>query len=129
MATINKVNNSPHVVSVCFAFDGKNIYTSLHANSKRLKNIEGGSRASLLVDEYLERKNEWKILRGLLILGNVKISTYYEDKDEFMYGWKLLIQKYPQYKHWANLDLTPKDPDKRRMLKISPSKIIRWGFG
>jgi nitroimidazol reductase NimA-like FMN-containing flavoprotein (pyridoxamine 5'-phosphate oxidase superfamily) len=129
MATINKADRSPHVVPVCFVFDGKNIYTTLRARSKRLKNIEAGSKTSLLIDKYVEEGGEWKILCGLLIHGDVKILAYNEDKDEFMYGWKLLLQKYPQYKHWANPDLTPKDADVRRILKICPSKITGWGFG
>jgi len=128
MATINIASKSPHVVPVCFAFDGKNIYTTLGASSKRLRNIKKGSKVSLVIDKYVEENGDWKVLCGLLIYGNVKTLTYYEDKDEFMYGWKLLIQKYPQYKHWANSDLTPKDPDTRRILKICPLKITCWGF-
>jgi len=129
MATINTESRSPHVVPVCFAFDGENIYTTLGADSNRLKNINEGSKMSLLIDKYVEEKGEWKILCGLLIYSNVEILTYSEDRDEFMHGWSLLIRKYPQYKQWANPDLAPKDPDKRRIVKIHPSKIIRWGFG
>jgi len=129
MATIGKMGGFPHVVPVCFAFDGNNIYTSLSAASKRLKNIGAGSKTSLLIDEYVEENGEWKVLCGLLIHGDVKVLVYDNDREEFMHGWKLLIQKYPQYKHWANSDLTPKDSDKRRILKIFPSKILRWGFG
>jgi nitroimidazol reductase NimA-like FMN-containing flavoprotein (pyridoxamine 5'-phosphate oxidase superfamily) len=124
IGTVNPSNSSPHVVPVCFAFDGKDIYTSLYSGSKRLKNIELGSRLSLLIDKYVEEEGEWKVLSGILIYGDAKILSYGENRDEFMYGWKLLIQKYPQYKHWANPDLTPKDPEKRRIMKISPKKII-----
>jgi nitroimidazol reductase NimA-like FMN-containing flavoprotein (pyridoxamine 5'-phosphate oxidase superfamily) len=129
MATINTASESPHVVPICFAFDGQNIYTTLGADSKRLKNIKKGSKTSVLIDKYVEEDGEWKILCGLLIHGDAKILAYPEDKDEFMHGWQLLIQKYPQYKHWANPDLTPKDREKRRIVKIRPSKITRWGFG
>jgi nitroimidazol reductase NimA-like FMN-containing flavoprotein (pyridoxamine 5'-phosphate oxidase superfamily) len=129
MATVNVASNSPHVVPVCFASDRKNVYTTLHVGCKRLKNLEDGSKASLLVDKYVEESNEWKVLCGLLIYGDSKILNYQEDKAEFMYGWKLLIQKYPQYTQWANSDLTPKDPHERRIIKILPSRITRWGFG
>jgi nitroimidazol reductase NimA-like FMN-containing flavoprotein (pyridoxamine 5'-phosphate oxidase superfamily) len=129
MATVNMASNSPHVVPVCFAFDGQNIYTTLYASSKRLKNMKEGSKVSLLIDKYVEENNEWKALCGLLIYGDAKILSYREDEAEFMRGWKLLIKKYPQYRHWANPDLTPKDPHKRRIIKIVPSKITRWGFG
>jgi nitroimidazol reductase NimA-like FMN-containing flavoprotein (pyridoxamine 5'-phosphate oxidase superfamily) len=129
MATIDTASESPHVVPVCFAFDGQNIYTTLRADSKRLKNINKGSKTSVLVDRYVEEEGEWKILCGLLIYGDAEILAYPEDKVEFMHGWRLLIQKYPQYKHWANHDLTPKDREKRRIVKIRPRKITRWGFG
>jgi len=128
MATINAASESPHVVPICFAFDGQNIYTTLGVESKRLKNIKEGSKASVLIDKYVEEDGEWKVLCGLLIYGDAKILAYPEGKDEFMYGWQLLIQKYPQYKQWANPDLTPKDREKRRILRIRPYKITRWGF-
>lgn len=128
MATIDMMKNLPHIVPVCFAFDGKDIYTTLYVASKRLRNIENKSKFALLIDKYVEENSEWKVLCGLLIYGKINILTYHENKNEFMYGWKLLIQKYPQYKHWANSDLTPEDPGKRRIIKIRPSKIIRWGF-
>jgi len=128
MATLNSTTYFPHVVPICFAFDGNSIYTTLSVQSKRLKNIIADSKTSMLIDKYIEENNQWKILCGLLMYGDAKILTYPEDKEEFMHGWKLLIQKYPQYKQWADLDLTPKDPDKRRIIKFSPLKIIRWGF-
>ncbi|MFQ6073865.1 MAG: pyridoxamine 5'-phosphate oxidase family protein [Candidatus Bathyarchaeia archaeon] len=128
IATINVASRTPHIVPVCFAFDGKAIFTSLHAKSKRLRNVEQGSTLAVLVDEYEEEKGEWKVLRGLLIHGAPRILNFHENREEFMYGWRLLIRKYPQYKHWANADLTPKDPDKRRIMRIEPKKAIRWGF-
>jgi len=129
IATINVEGKAPHVVPVCFAFDGEAIFTSLYVGSKRLKNVEHGSAVAILVDRYEEIEGVWKVLRGLLIYGDTETLNYHENREEFMYGWRLLIQKYPQYKHWANADLTPKDPDKRRIMKIKPRKVICWGFG
>jgi nitroimidazol reductase NimA-like FMN-containing flavoprotein (pyridoxamine 5'-phosphate oxidase superfamily) len=129
MATINQANKSPHTVPVCFAFDGEDIYTTLGLSSKRLKNIEEGSKTSVLIDKYEEESEEWKVLCGLLIYGNAEILTYDENREEFMHGWRLLIEKYPQYKHWANPDLTPNDSSKRRIVKFRFSRITRWGFG
>lgn len=128
MATINAADKFPHLVPVCFAFDEKTIVTTLHVGSKRIRNVERGSRVSILVDRYDEKGGKWKILRGLLIYGDTKILTYQKNRDEFMRGWKLLIAKYPQYKQWAYADLTPKDPDKRRMMNIQPTKVVCWGF-
>lgn len=128
IATMNVTDKSPHVVPVCFAFDGKAIYTTLRVKSKRLKNVREGSKVSILVDRYEEKNGQWKVLCGLLIYGNTKTLSYYCDRSEFMYSWKLLIQKYPQYRQWADVDLTPKDPDERRIMKIQPKKVTRWGF-
>jgi nitroimidazol reductase NimA-like FMN-containing flavoprotein (pyridoxamine 5'-phosphate oxidase superfamily) len=128
LATINTLDKSPHLVPVCFAFDGKTIVTTLHVKSKRLKNVKQRSKVAILVDRYEEDKGGWKVLRGLLIYGKTRILIFYENKEEFMYGWKLLIQKYPQYRQWANSDFTPKDPDKRRIMEIEPTKTICWGF-
>jgi nitroimidazol reductase NimA-like FMN-containing flavoprotein (pyridoxamine 5'-phosphate oxidase superfamily) len=129
MATINQASKSPHTVPVCFAFDGEDIYTTLSVSSRRLKNIKEGSKTSVLIDKYEEENDEWKVLCGLLIYGRAKILTYDEDREEFMHGWRLLIEKYPQYRHWANPDLTPNDPNKRRIVKFRPSRITHWGFG
>ena len=130
IATTNPIDNQPHVVPVCFAFDGKTIITTLNSKSKRLKHIEQGSKTAILVDKYEENQaqTEWKTLQGLLIQGNTRILTFQDNKQEFMNCWKLLIQKYPQYKQWANTDYTPKDPDKRRLMKIVPTRTTRWGF-
>jgi len=128
LATINVADKSPHIVSICFAFDGQTIVTTLHAKSKRLKNVAQGSKVAILIDKYEEEQGKWKVLRGLLIYGNPKILTFNENKDEFMRGWKLLIRKYPQYKQWANADFTPKDSDKRRIMRIEPTKMVHWGF-
>jgi len=127
MATVN-ADKQPHIVPVCYAFDGKAVVTSLHVRTVRLRNVRHGSKASILVDKYEEQEGEWKVLRGLLLYGKISVLTFQENRDEFMHSWTLLIQKYPQYKQWANADLTPKDPDVRRIMKIKPTRIIRWGF-
>ena len=128
MATINRASKSPHIVPICLAFDGKDIYTTLSADRRRLKNIEEGSKASMLIDKYVEENNKWETLCGLLIYGTAKILTYEENREEFMHGWRLLIEKYPQYRSWTNPDLTPNDSNKRRIIKFRPSRISHWGF-
>jgi nitroimidazol reductase NimA-like FMN-containing flavoprotein (pyridoxamine 5'-phosphate oxidase superfamily) len=129
MATIDQPSKTPHIVPVCFAFDGEDIYTTLSASSRRLKNIQEGSKASVLIDKYKEENNKWEVLCGLLIYGSAKILTYDENREEFMHGWRMLVEKYPQYKRWTSPDLTPSDSSKRRIVKFRPSRITRWGFG
>jgi nitroimidazol reductase NimA-like FMN-containing flavoprotein (pyridoxamine 5'-phosphate oxidase superfamily) len=85
LATINIADQSPHLVPVCFAFDGKIIATTLHARSKRLKNVRQRSGVAILANRYEEEKGEWKALCGLMIYGNTKILTFHENREEFMY--------------------------------------------
>lgn len=118
----------PHVVPVCFVFDGISFYTTLSKSSKRLRNIESGCKVSLLVDQYEERGGKWLTLQGLLIKCKVSLLNYYESEGLFMQGWHVLIRKYPQYQQWANEDLTPKDSDKRIIMQMEPIEKISWGF-
>ncbi len=128
IATADVYSGYPHVVPICFVFDRSSFYTTLSRASKRLRNIENGSKVSLLVDKYEEQSGEWLTLQGLLIKCKVSLLNYYEDKALFMKGWRMLIRKYPQYKRWANEDLSPKDPDKRLMMQIHPTEKTSWGF-
>jgi len=128
IATIDLNDGYPHAVPICFAFNDVSFYTTLSKNSKRLRNIENGSKISLLIDEYVERAGEWLTLRGLLVKCGVNLLNYYENRGLFMNGWCILIRKYSQYKQWANEDSSPKDPDKRVIMQMLPLKKTSWGF-
>ncbi len=127
IATVDQRSRFPHVVPVCFVFDGTSFYTTLSRGSKRLKNIENGSKASLLVDRYQEQSGEWTILQGLLIETDVCLLSYHKNEDLFMKGWRLLIEKYPQYRQWAKEDLTPRDPERRIVMQLQPTEKTSWG--
>jgi hypothetical protein len=128
IATIGPPDGYPHVVPICFAFDGFSFYTTLSKDSKRLRNVERGSKVALLVDKYEEQSGEWLTLQGLLIKCKVCWLNYYKSRGLFMKGWRMLIEKYPQYKQWVNKDLSPRDPDKRIIMQIQPLKKTSWGF-
>jgi uncharacterized pyridoxamine 5'-phosphate oxidase family protein len=128
IATVDQNDGSPHVVPICFVFDGTSFYTTLPRDSKRLKDIKRGSKVSLLVDKYEEASGEWLTLQGLLIKCEVSSMSYHENMDLFMKGWRMLIDKHPQYKQWANEDLTPKDSDKRMIMQMEPIEKTSWGF-
>lgn len=100
VATLDSRDGYPHVVPVCFIFKGISFYTTLSGDCKRLRNIESGSKVSLLADRYEERGGEWLTLQELLIKCKVSLLNYYENKDLFMKGWRMLIRKFPQYKQW-----------------------------
>jgi nitroimidazol reductase NimA-like FMN-containing flavoprotein (pyridoxamine 5'-phosphate oxidase superfamily) len=128
IATIDLNENSPHTVPICFASGNGSFYTTLSKRSKRARNVKRGSKVSILIDKYEERDGQWLTLQGLLIKCKVTLLSMHDDKDLFMKGWRMLIKKYPQYKNWANEDMTPKDPEKRLIMELQPTEKISWGF-
>lgn len=128
IATLDPKGGFPHVVPICYVFEGARFYTTLSKHAKRLENIRSDNKVSLLVDEYEERSGEWIMLRGVLVKCRALLVSYSEVPRLFMKGWHLLLRKYPQYARWANEDLSPKDPDKRMIMQIQPIKKTTWGF-
>ena len=128
IATIDFKDKFPHIVPICFTFDGSKFYTSLRKGNKRYNNITKGSPISIVFDKYKEKNGHWITLKGILIKVEVKLLNFHDYKEEFMEGWKLLIKKYPQYKKWTNSDLTPTDPKLRCIMQMNPISIVSWGF-
>ena len=128
ISTINPNDNFPHIVPICYVFDGGVFYTSLGKTSKRIKNLSKRSQVSLLFDDYVEKDGNWIILKGVLVKVKALVLNYTNHLEQFMKGWNKLIEKYPQYKAWANKDLTPTDPDRRRIMLLTPLKKTSWGF-
>lgn len=102
LATVGP-GGQPHVVPVVFAVatdarDGSDVvYTAVDAKPKttrrlrRLANIEGNPRVSLLVDHYAD---DWTQLWWVRADGVATIHTGGDDAD---LGYQLLRAKYPQY--------------------------------
>jgi len=82
----------------------------------------------LLFDEYVENNGKWLTLRGILFNVTISILNYQDHSVRFMKGWKQLIEKYSQYKTWAQEDLSPTDPNTRRIMQMNPIQKISWGF-
>lgn len=113
----------PHVVPVCFAYDGHNIFTPLDKKPKsvpagelrRVKNILSNPRVSLVVDGYYE---DWKRLYYVLVCG---LASVIESGEEYRNSLILLSRKYPQYRKMglekAGLPI----------IKIVPESIVSWG--
>lgn len=128
IATVDPNDNFPHLVPICYAFDQGFFFTSLSRKSKRIKNYNKRKEISLIFDEYQEENEEWVILRGILVKTDIQILNYNDHSEDFMKGWTKLIEKYPQYKIWTHEDLTPNDPDLRRIMQIKPIEKVSWGF-
>ena len=119
LATAN-ATGQPHVIPVCFVFDGEAIYTVLDAKPKsttlwqlrRVRNILANPQVSLVVDHYEE---EWTRLRYVLVLG---VAGFLEEGEEWARAIFMLREKYPQY-HGMDLDESP-------VIKITPVRFVPW---
>jgi PPOX class probable F420-dependent enzyme len=112
----------PHVVPICYVFDGATIYSSVDEKPKRtaprrlrrVLNIRANPHVSLVVDRY---SDDWKKLRYVLVRGIAETIK----GQEHNVALALLREKYPQYRS-MNLEGRP-------IIKIRPTKIIAWKAG
>ncbi len=119
LATANAMGQ-PHVIPVCFVFDGEAIYTVLDAKPKstplrqlrRVRNILANPQVSLVVDHYEE---DWSRLRYVLALG---VAGLLEEGEEWARAIVMLREKYPQYQ---GMDL-----DESPVIKITPVRFVAW---
>jgi PPOX class probable F420-dependent enzyme len=114
----------PHIVPICFVYDGKVFYTAVDRKPKRvaperlarLKNIRAMPRVALLIDEYDE---DWTRLWYVLIRGRAKLLPKSAD-EERRRAIRKLRAKYPQYARGMLADDAP-------VIRITPQRITAWG--
>ena len=116
-------NGSPHLVPVCYAFDGTHFYTPLDEKPKsievsklrRVRNIEARHEAALLIDQY---SDDWSQLGYLLIRGKAELIA----PDHQLHGHALLLlrTRYAQYRAMA-LEQYP-------VIMITPAQVTSWGL-
>ena len=114
-------SGAPHVIPVCYAFNGRIIYSVLDRKPKnvalgrlrRIRNILDNPRVSLVVDHY---EDDWQSLGYLLITGHAELLV---DGSERVEAVKLLREKYHQYRAM--------DGDENPVIKLTPHRIIGWG--
>jgi PPOX class probable F420-dependent enzyme len=114
----------PHAVPICFAFDGRNVYTAIDRKPKisapgelaRIRHIRENPNVALLVDEY---DADWSRLWYVLVRGHAELLNE-GHAEERRRALGLLRAKYPQY---ASGML----PDDALVIRITPSKISAWG--
>ncbi len=119
LATSSK-HGKPHVVPVCYVYDGVSIYSSIdekpkRANPNRLRrvlNIIENPHVSMIVDEYRE---DWSKLRYVIVRGFAEIIR---EGEEHKRAVSLLREKYRQYR---TMKL-----EGRPMIKIKPASVIAW---
>ena len=113
----------PHVIPVCFAYDGRRIYSVLDAKPKRgsltalrrVRNILANPQVSLVLDHY---EADWSKLWYLLIHGQAALI---EDGDEPAAAIDLLRSKYEQYRE-MDLEGNP-------VIAITPERVTGWSGG
>jgi PPOX class probable F420-dependent enzyme len=110
----------PHVIPICFVFDGENFFSPLDEKPKRteprqlkrVKNIRENRYVALVVDRYDE---DWTKLAYVLLIGTARILSSGQRHRKAV---RLLRRKYPQYRRMAIHD--------RPMIVIKPRRVITW---
>ncbi len=114
----------PHIVPICFVYDGKSFYTAIDRKPKRvtperlarLQNIRTVPRVALLIDEYGE---DWTQLWFILIRGKAKLMPK-SAHAEHARAIRKLRAKYPQYAQGMLADDAP-------IIRITPERATFWG--
>lgn len=122
-ATLN-VEGRPHIVPICFVYDGKVFYTAVDRKPKRvpperlarLQNIRAMPHVALLIDEYDE---DWTRLWYILIRGKAKLLPKSADEERAR-AIRKLRTKYPQYTQGMLADDAP-------VIRITPERVTAWG--
>lgn len=115
-------HGSPHLIPVCYAFDGTSFYTPLDEKPKRVqgtklrrvRNIEARHEASLLIDQY---DDDWSRLGYVLVHGRADILP--PGDDAHACALRLLRERYVQYRAMA-LEHYP-------VIVITPDSVVSWG--
>ena len=122
LATADKLG-TPHMVPICFAYDGRAVYSAIDHKPKRragygmkrIRNIIENPRVAFLVHRYEE---DWRQLYYVMMRGPAAIL---EAGAERGHAFTLLEEKYAQYRerHLSSSD--------GLVIKIVQERITRWG--
>ena len=114
----------PHIVPVCFVYDGCAFYTAVDRKPKRVaperlarvRNIQAQPRVALLIDHYDEK---WSRLWYVLIRGKAQLipTSAHAERARAL---RRLRYKYPQYTR----DILP---DEALIIRIRPEQTMSWG--
>jgi len=120
LATADK-NGCPHVVPICFVFDGNYFYSPIDEKPKRtapeklkrVKNIRENAQVALVVDHYDE---DWRKLSYVLVSGKARVLLSGASHRKAV---TLLRRKYSQYRK-MRIDRLP-------IILIRPTRMTSWG--
>ena len=121
LATVSSTGR-PHLVPICFVFDGRFFYSAIDRKPKRvsperlarIRNIEQSRQAALLFDEYSE---DWNRLWYVLVRGRARVVR---NTSERMTAVRMLRRKYRQYAEGMLAD-------DALVIRIEPRSVSAWG--
>jgi PPOX class probable F420-dependent enzyme len=121
LATANE-QGTPHVVPVCYAFDGARFYTPLDEKPKRasdralrrVRNIEARGEAALVIDRY---DDDWSKLGYVLVTGKARLLE--PGEPGHAEALALLRARYPQYQTMAL--------ETRAVIALTLASVASWG--
>jgi len=114
-------HGQPHVIPICFVFDGKHFYSPIDekpkrtapSKLKRLRNVGENPQVSIVIDHYEEN---WAKLAYVLIIGKARVLLRGAKHRKAV---NLLRRKYPQYRT-MRIDRLP-------LIVIRPMRVTSWG--
>jgi PPOX class probable F420-dependent enzyme len=123
LATLD-AHGQPHLVPVCFAYDGRAVYSPIDRKPKRVgaeqlarvRHIQARPAVALLVDEYQE---DWRQLWYIMIRGTATLISPAQ-RDEHARACRLLKEKYAQYQQGML-------SEEALLIRILPEQILSWG--
>ncbi|HYB00976.1 MAG TPA: TIGR03668 family PPOX class F420-dependent oxidoreductase [Ktedonobacteraceae bacterium] len=112
----------PHIVPVCFAYDGSHFYIPLDEKPKkvhesklrRVRNILARHEASLLFDQY---DDDWTRLGYVLVHGQAGLIQ--TDDSLHAQALALLRERYVQYR---SMPL-----EEHAVIMVTPDSVTSWG--
>src|SRR5712692_5411948 len=112
----------PHLVPVCYAFDGTRFYIPLDEKPKRVavsklrrvRNIEARPEVALVIDQY---DDDWSRLGYVLVQGRAELLA--PEDATHAHSLELLRERYSQYRTMAL--------EKYPVILITPDHVTSWG--
>ena len=116
------LDGHPHIVPVCYAYDGTHFYIPLDEKPKRVdesklrrvRNILARHEASLLIDQY---DDDWSRLGYVLVHGQAELIQ--PEDSLHRQALVLLRERYVQYR---SMEL-----EKHAVINITPDSVTSWG--
>lgn len=115
-------DGNPHVIPVCYAFDGERFYTPLDEKPKRVagsklrrvRNIQARPEVALVIDRY---DDDWSRLGYVLVQGRAELLA--PEDAAHAHALELLRERYSQYRTMAL--------EKSAVIVITPDQVTSWG--